>query len=172
MFSHLCFVCLCLKLKKNFFILHIGNLALERKLKYYLKLLPCSTKCTKNPRPPLLYILVGMVTCWDLSVPWSRQWGVPGPALDKNAWTWGIPADPSMETFGAMCRPGADFSLAYFQRDRLPLNSAQGRDAADRNPRRSLCSAQHRSGAFEAIFSLWVSTKFITLQWACQGELQ
>lgn len=113
-----------------------------------------------------------MVTCWDLSVPWSRQWGVPGPALDKNAWTWGIPADPSMQTFGSVCRPGADFSLAYFQRDRLPLNSAQGRDAADRNPRRSLCSAQHRSGAFEAIFSLWVSTKFITLQWACQGELQ
>ena len=57
-------------------------------------------------------------------------------------------------TFGAVCRPGADFSLAYFQRDRLPLNSAQGRDAADRNPRRSLCSAQHRSGVFEAIFSL------------------
>lgn len=58
----LCLFVLKIK-KKFFFILHIGNLALERKLKYYLKLLPCSTKCTKKPRPTLLYILVGMVTC-------------------------------------------------------------------------------------------------------------
>ena len=52
------FVCLGLKLKKIFF-LHIGNLALERKLKYYLKLLSPQNK-PKNPDPTLLYFLVGM----------------------------------------------------------------------------------------------------------------
>ena len=42
------FVCLGLKFLKKFKILHIGNLALEKKLKYYLKLLPWPHKTHKK----------------------------------------------------------------------------------------------------------------------------
>lgn len=135
--------------KKNPFFSHVGNSALERKLKYYLK-----SPSPNLQKPPTSSAVLPEMDGDALRTPDSLEqmlagtWSSPGQTCsDPGYFTWFRRGD-----VGAVSRPQADLSVAGLQRDRLQLNFTQYPNAARRHPRLCLCSGRYRSMAFEAIF--------------------